>query len=328
VSAVRASGTAAAERLRRLTFLMWVAVAAATLTLALKTAAWLLTGSVGLLSDAAESVVNLAAAGFGLVALRWASRPADEGHAYGHDKANYLSAGFEGGLILIAAATILYSAVGRLIDPVELESVGIGLAVSGAASAINLAVGSMLLREGRRHKSLILEADGRHLITDVWTSLGVIVAVALVAITGWERLDPIIACLVALNILWIGVQLVRESAGGLMDRALTIQELETVESILDRFRSSEVSFHALRTRRSGPRAFISLHILVPGAWSVQRGHDLAEKVESALREDFEQATIFTHLEPLEDPLSFVDTALDREGGGEPSTRPPRADRRR
>jgi divalent metal cation (Fe/Co/Zn/Cd) transporter len=275
-------------RTRRLIAIMWLAVAAAILTLALKTVAWLITGSVGLFSDAAESLVNLAAAGFGLIALKWASRPADEGHAYGHDKANYLSAGFEGGLILIAAVTIIYSAIGRLIDPVGLDSVGLGLVVAVAAALINFAVGRILIREGRRHGSLILEADGLHLLSDVWTSGGV------------------------LNIIRIGSQLVRESAAGLMDRALSDHELAAVEDVLNRFRGPETDFHALRTRRSGPRAFVSLHILVPGAWSVQRGHDLAEQVEAALRERFDQATIFTHLEPLEDPVSFVDTKLDRD----------------
>lgn len=299
-------------RARRLIGIMWLAVAAAIITLALKTVAWLVTGSVGLFSDAAESLVNLAAAGFGLIALTWASRPADEGHAYGHDKANYLSAGFEGGLILIAAVTIIYSAVGRLIDPVGLDSVGLGLVVAIAASLINLAVGRILIREGRRHGSLILEADGLHLLSDVWTSVGVVVAVGLVALTGWDVLDPLIAIAVALNIIRIGSHLVRESAAGLMDRALGEEELAAVERVLDRFRGPETDFHALRTRRAGRRAFVSLHILVPGAWSVQRGHDLAEQVEAALRELFDQATIFTHLEPLEDPVSFVDTTLDRE----------------
>lgn len=299
-------------RTRRLIAIMWLAVAAAILTLALKTVAWLITGSVGLFSDAAESLVNLAAAGFGLIALKWASRPADEGHAYGHDKANYLSAGFEGGLILIAAVTIIYSAIGRLIDPVGLDSVGLGLVVAVAAALINFAVGRILIREGRRHGSLILEADGLHLLSDVWTSGGVVIAVGLVAITGWNALDPLIAIVVALNIIRIGSQLVRESAAGLMDRALSDHELAAVEDVLNRFRGPETDFHALRTRRSGPRAFVSLHILVPGAWSVQRGHDLAEQVEAALRERFDQATIFTHLEPLEDPVSFVDTKLDRD----------------
>lgn len=300
---------------RRLQQMMWLAIAAATATLALKLVAWLLTGSVGLLSDAAESVVNLVAAGFGLIALKWAERPADEGHAYGHDKANYLSAGFEGGLILIAAATIIYSAVGRLIEPVQLESIGLGLAIAVAASAINLVVGTILIREGRRNASLILEADGRHLITDVWTSVGVVGGVALVALTGWDWLDPVVAILVAINIIRIGVMLVRESTAGLMDRALGREELAAVHEVLDSFGGSEVAFHALRTRRAGRRAFISLHILVPGDWSVQRGHDLAEEVEAALRERFDQATVFTHLEPLEDPVSFHDTRLDRDPRG-------------
>lgn len=302
----------AERRIQRLTRIMWLAVAAAVVTLALKMAAWLITGSVGLLSDAAESVVNLAAAGFGLVALKWAARPADESHAYGHDKANYISAGFEGGLILIAAVTIIYSAAGRLVEPAALESLGIGLVIAMVAAAINLVVGQILLREGRRHSSLILEADGRHLMTDVYTSIGVVVGVALVALTGWERLDPLIAILVALNIIRTGTKLVGESAAGLMDRALSQEELAAVESVLERFRGRDTAFHALRTRRAGPRAFISLHILVPGNWSVQHGHDLAERVEAALRESFEQATIFTHLEPLEDPVSFHDTGLDRE----------------
>lgn len=300
------------ERIRFLTRMMWLAIGAATLTLALKLAAWLLTGSVGLLSDAAESVVNLVAAAFGLIALKWASRPADEGHTYGHDKANYLSAGFEGGLILIAAATIIYSAIGRILDPVALDSVGLGLAIATAASLINLVVGRILVREGRRHGSLILEADGRHLITDVWTSIGVFAGVALVSITGWDRLDPIVAIFVALNIIRTGAMLVRESTAGLMDRALSREELDAVEAVLNQFRGPQTAFHALRTRRAGPRAFISLHLLVPGEWSVQRGHDLAERVEAALRERFDQATIFTHLEPLEDPVSFDDTTLDRE----------------
>lgn len=308
-----------AEITRRLTLLMWLAIAAAAVTLVLKVVAWLLTGSVGLLSDAAESVVNLAAAGFGLIALKWASRPADEGHAYGHDKANYLSAGFEGGLILIAAVTILYSAIGRLIDPVALESVGVGLIIAIAASLINLVVGQILIREGRRHESLILEADGQHLMTDVWTSVGVVAGVALASITGLDRLDPIVAIFVTLNIVRIGGMLVRESTAGLMDRALERHEIAAVQEVLDRFRGPQTAFHALRTRRAGPRAFISLHILVPGDWSVQRGHDLAEEVEAALRERFDQATVFTHLEPLEDPVSFDDTRLDR--GPEISRRP-------
>jgi cation diffusion facilitator family transporter len=205
---------------RRLFRLLWLSVAAAAATISLKTVAWLLTGSVGLLSDAAESVVNLVAAVVALGALHWATRPADEQHAYGHAKAEYLSAGFEGALILLAAVTIAVSATDRLLDPQPLSDVGVGLAVAGGAALINLAVGLLLLRAGREHRSITLEADGRHLLTDVWTSVGVIAGVALVAITGWERLDPIVALAVAANIVLTGARLLRSSAGGLMDQAL------------------------------------------------------------------------------------------------------------
>lgn len=289
-----------------------LAVVAAALTITIKLAAWLVTGSVSLFSDAAESGVNLVAALFGLAAVRVATRPADEDHAYGHEKANYLSAGVEGALILLAAFAIIYSAVGRLLDPQELDAIGLGIASVVVASLINLAAGRLLIAEGREHSSMALEADGRHLMTDVWTSGGVVAGLAAVAVTGWQALDPIVAILVAMNIVRVGTGLVRDSASGLMDRALEPAELAAVEAVLERFRGEEVQFHALRTRRSGRRAFITMHVLVPGAWSVQRGHDLAERIEAEVREGFEQATVFTHLEPMEDPISFSDTDLDRE----------------
>lgn len=298
-------------RRAQLTRLIALSIAAAVLTIALKLTAWALTGSVGLLSDAAESVVNLVAALVAFVVVQWSTRPPDEEHAYGHEKADYLSAGIEGALILVAAATIGWAAIDRLLHPSEIESVGVGLAVSVVASLINLAVGRVLITSGRRLDSIVLEADGRHLMTDVWTSAGVVVAVAAVAITGWETLDPLIALVVAANIVYTGVRLVRRSTDGLLDRALTDRELETVTSVLDRFASEEVRFHALRSRRSGSRAFVSMHVLVPGEWSVQRGHDLVERVELDLRAALGNATIFTHLEPLEDPTSFADTGLDR-----------------
>jgi cation diffusion facilitator family transporter len=296
----------------RLFRLLWLSVAAAVATISLKTLAWLLTGSVGLLSDAAESVVNLVAAIVALVALRWAAKPADEDHAYGHAKAEYFSAGVEGALIFVAAAAIAVAATARLLDPRAIEQVGVGLAVSAAASAINLAVALVLLRAGRAHRSIALEADGRHLMADVWTSVGVIVGVAAVAATGWERLDPIIALLVAANILVTGSKLVRRSIGGLMDQALSGPELQTIQQVLEPFESEGVRFHALRTRQAGRRAFISTHVLVPRAWTVQRGHDEAERVEAALRDRLPYATVFTHLEPLEDPRSYDDTKLDRQ----------------
>lgn len=304
--------TAAAARERRLRRLMILAIVTALATIALKTGAWAITGSVGLLSDAAESVVNLVAAIFGLVAVIWASRPPDDEHAYGHEKANYLAAGVEGAMILIAAGTIAYAGVDRLLHPAEVESVGLGLAVSGVASVLNLVVGLVLIRAGRDERSLVLEADGKHLLTDVWTSVGVVVGVALVAITGWQALDPIVALVVAANIVVSGVGLVRRSTDGLMDRGLADAELAHVSSVLERWSCDDVQFHALRTRRAGQRAFVSVHVVVPGAWSVQRGHDLIERLEVDLRATLEPVTITTHLEPMEDPASFADAALDRD----------------
>jgi cation diffusion facilitator family transporter len=290
--------------------LLWVSVAAAVATNALKTVAWLLTGSVGLLSDAAESVVNLVAAVVALGALSWAGKPADEEHAYGHAKAEYLSAGIEGALIVLAAAVIAASAVDRLLHPQGLDSVGIGLAVSAVASAINLGVGAALVRAGRAHRSITLEADGHHLLTDVWTSVGVIAGVAAVAISGWDRLDAIVALAVAVNIVVTGVGLVLRSTAGLMDRALDAAACAEIDAALAGFAARGAEFHALRTRQAGRRAFVSVHVLVPGDWTVGAGHDLAEEVADAIRERLPYVSVFTHLEPVEDPRSYTDTGLD------------------
>lgn len=298
-------------RRARLLKLIGLSIAAAVLTIGLKLTAWLLTGSVGMLSDAAESVVNLVAALVALIVVQWSTRPPDEEHSYGHEKADYISAGVEGALILLAAATIGWAAIDRLIHPEAIESVGIGIAVSAGASLVNLAVGRTLIGAGRELDSIVLESDGRHLITDVWTTVGVLTAVALVAITGWEPLDPLIALVVAGNIVVTGTRLMRRSADGLLDRALSGTELATVDDVLRTFACDDVQFHALRSRRAGSRAFVSLHVLVPGDWSVQQGHDLVERVEGSLREALGNATVFTHLEPLEDPASFADTGLDR-----------------
>ena len=292
--------------------LVWLSIAASVATIALKTGAWAITGSVGLLSDAAESLVNLFAAVFALIIVHWTARPPDEEHAYGHEKADYLSAGVEGGLIILAAGTIAFSAIRRLIDPMPVTDVALGIAIAVLASAINLVVARVLIAAGREHRSLTLEADGRHLMTDVWTTAGVVAGVALVGISGWDQLDPIIALIVAANIVLTGVSLVRRSAGGLMDRALQGDELAQVLQVLERYAGADVQFHALRTRRAGPRAFVSVHVLVPGRWSVREGHDLAERVEADLRDALGHATVFTHLEPREDPASFADTRLDRD----------------
>jgi len=302
------------RRRKRLIRIISIAIAVSLVTISMKTGAWLVTGSVGLLSDAIESVVNLVAALVGLVVILWSTRPPDEDHTYGHEKADYVSAGFEGALILLAAFTIAYAAIDRLINPAGLTEVGIGLAISVVAALINLGAATLLVRTGREEQSLTLEADGRHLMTDVWTTIGVVLGVALVWLTGFERLDPIIALVVAANIVRTGSSLVRDSMSGLMDKALPEDDLTSVQAVLDRYSDETVEFHALRTRKSGRRSFISVHVLVPGEWTVQAGHDFAEKVEEDLRKAVGQATIFTHLEPVEDPLSFADTELDRERG--------------
>jgi cation diffusion facilitator family transporter len=295
-----------------LTRFAWLSIAAAVVTIGLKTGAYFLTGSVGLLSDALESLVNLAAAVVALLMLSVAARPPDEEHAYGHGKAEYFSSGVEGGLILLAAGSIAIAALGRLLDPRPIEQVGLGLGISIVASLINLVVARVLLQAGRHYHSITLEADAHHLLTDVWTSAGVVVGVVAVALTGWQPLDPIIALLVAANILWAGVRLIRRSALGLLDTALPAAERATVVAILDGYARREgVGYHALRTRQAGARRFVSVHILVPGSWSVQRGHNLLERIEREVRATFASTTVFTHLEPLEDPESFADQSLDR-----------------
>ena len=296
---------------RRLTRFVLLSIAAAVATIALKAAAWLLTDSVGFLSDAAESIVNLVGAIVALIAIRVSARPPDDDHAYGHEKAEYFSAGAEGALILAAAVGIAWVAITRLLDPQPISDVGVGVAVSAAAGGLNLVVAILLIRVGREQRSITLEADGRHLVTDVWTSVGVIGGVIAVALTGWDRLDPIIALLVALNIVRTGVQLLGRSAGGLMDHALAPGEQAEIQAVLDAYREDGVEFHALRTRQAGRRAFVSLHLLVPGAWTVQQGHDLAEQVERDVRARLPYATVFTHVEPKEDAASFDDVGLDR-----------------
>lgn len=290
----------------------WLSIAAAVATIGLKATAYFLTDSVGLLSDALESLVNLAAAILMLWIVGVAARPPDEDHAYGHTKAEYFAGGAEGALIVLAAGGIGWTAVDRLLSPRPLEQLGLGLAISVVASAINLGVALILLRAARRHRSIALEADGQHLMTDVWTSAGVLAGIGLVALTGWESLDPIVAILVAINILWTGYQLVRRSALGLLDTALSEGEQARLKAILDRHTGPELQFHAVRTRQAGSRQFISMHVLVPGAWSVRRGHDLLEVIEAEIRAALPGTTIETHLEPLEDPASFLDTGLDPE----------------
>lgn len=295
-----------------LTWYAWLSIAAAIATIALKSSAYYLTGSVGLLSDALESVVNLAAALMALGMLVVSTRPPDDMHAYGYSKAEYFSSGIEGGLIVIAAAGIVWTAVPRLITPRPLEHIGVGLAVSGLAAAVNFAAARFLLDAGKNYRSIVLEADARHLMTDVWTSAGVILGVGVVALTGWSRLDPIIALAVAVNILWTGLQLLRRSTLGLLDTALSREDQQSIKQVLARHEEGGIRYHALRTRRAGRRSFISFHVLVPGDWSVQRGHDLLERIERDIRTAIPGATVFTHLEPIGDPAAWEDLTLDRE----------------
>jgi cation diffusion facilitator family transporter len=289
----------------------WLSIGAALATIALKTLAWWLTGSVGLLSDALESLVNLAGAMMALAMLTVAAQPEDESHAYGHGKAEYFSSGFEGLLILLAAIAIGVAAVERLLHPQAVEQLGIGLIVSVVASIINFVTARILLKAGQQHRSITLEADAHHLMTDVWTSAGVIVGVGLVGLSGWLWLDPALALLVAANIVWTGWRLLRRSADGLMDVALPPEQHQGVVDVLDTYRPQGIDYHALRTRQAGARSFVEVHVLVPGAWSVQRGHDLLEKLEADIRTALPHATVLTHLEPIEDPASHDDIRLDR-----------------
>jgi cation diffusion facilitator family transporter len=295
-----------------LTRFAWLSIGAAVFTIALKAAAYFFTGSVGLLSDALESVVNLVGAGMALLMLTIAARPADEDHVYGHSKAEYFSSITEGLLILGAAAGIITTAIQRLIQPREIQQLGLGLLVTVAASIINLVVARILLNAGKQRHSITLEADADHLMADVWTSAGVIVGVGLVGLTGWIILDPIVAILVTLNIIWTGVQLIRRSVAGFMDEALPEQEQELIQKVLSQYREKGVNFHALRTRQAAARRFISVHVLVPGHWTVHDAHHIAEDFESDIRTALGGAvTVLTHLEPVEDELSMEDMNLDR-----------------
>jgi cation diffusion facilitator family transporter len=299
-----------AERPVPLTRYAWLSIAAAIITICMKSAAYVLTGSVGLLSDALESTVNLAAAIVALLALRILARPADDEYTFGYSKVEYLSSGFEGGMILLAAVSIIITAVPRLFHPVPLEQVGLGLVISAAASLINLAVARVLLAAGKRYNSITLEADAKHLMTDVWTTVGVLAGIALVAVTGFARLDPIIALLVAVNIIFTGIRLLGRSRRGLMDIALPAEETAAVKSILESYEGQGVRYHALRSRQSAARKFLVVHLLVPGAWTVQKGHQLASQIETEVMRAVPYSNIATHVEPLEDPASNRDASID------------------
>ncbi|MHB1009525.1 MAG: cation diffusion facilitator family transporter [Propionibacteriaceae bacterium] len=293
-----------------LTRFAWLSIAAAILTIGLKTGAWLLTGSVGLLSDAAESVVNLVAAVVALLMLRLAAKPPDDYHHFGHTKAEFFSAAVEGGMIFVAAIAIIISAVDRFLHPQPLENVGVGLLISVVASLINGGVALVLLRAGRTYKSLTLRADGKHLMTDVWTSAGVVIGVLLVALTGWQRLDPIIAAAVGVNIVIAGFRLLAESTSGLLDRTLPHEENTEIVAVLLKHTTEEVMFHGLRTRSAGRYGFATFDVLVPGSWSVRKAHDLVEAIEDDLRDVAPDLDVRSHIEPREDPRAYGDHPVE------------------
>lgn len=282
----------------------WLAVATALATIALKAGAWLVTGSVGLLADAAESIVNLVAAVVALIALKIAMKPADANHNFGHTKAEYFSAAVEGVMIFIAAISIGIFAVQRLLVPQPLEAVGVGLAISVVASVLNGAVALLLIRAGRRHHSIALKADGKHLMTDVWTSAGVLAGIVLVWLTGWDWLDPVIAIAVGVNILFAGYALVQESTAGLMDVSLPEEDNERLRAILSSRAGAEVGFHLMRTRVSGTRQFMEFHLLVPDEWSVKQGHDFLEDLSDEIVSEFPRMTVTGHIEPINDARSY------------------------
>jgi cation diffusion facilitator family transporter len=288
-----------------------LSIAAGVTTLLLKFGAWKLTGSVGLLSDAVESIVNLLAAIVALWALTLARQPADKEHAFGHSKAEYFASGFEGLMILGAAVSIAIAAWGRIQDPQPIENVWAGLAVSIVAAGVNGAVALVLLRAGKRLSSITLRADAHHLMTDVWTSGGVLVGVVCVKLTGWLLLDPVVALIVATNIVWTAARLLIETGHGLLDSAIPTEDQTKLDSVLESFRDRGVMIHAVRTRLAGRRRFLEMHVLVPGVWTVQKGHDLCEEIEAAVTGAIPHATVLTHLEPFEDPASWNDQELDR-----------------
>ena len=276
------------------------------MTILLKTLAWRITGSVGLLSDAAESLVNLVAAIIALVALKVSIRPPDKNHHFGHSKAEYFSAGAEGMMIFIAAAVIMYTAVQRFIHPRPIEDVGIGLLVSVLASVVNGLVAWVLLKNGRQRRSMTLIADGKHMLTDVWTSVGVLVGVGLVWLTGWQRLDPIVAFAVGVNILVTGAKLVGQSGTALLDVSLPKEDNEAIRDFLDAHSNDHVKFHAVRTREAGYRRFLEFHMLVPGSWTVKQGHDAMEDLIDEILDEWPEMRVSGHLEPIEDPRSYED----------------------
>ncbi len=288
-----------------------LSIAAALITMGLKFGAYQLTSSVGLFSDVAESSVNLIAALAAFWALTVAAQPADREHTFGHSKAEYFSSGLEGLLILVAAIGICMTAIPRLFNPQPISDLELALGLSLIAAAVNGGVAWILLRAGKRLRSITLRADAHHLLSDVWTSLGVVLGLVIVKITGWLILDPIMALIVAIHIAWVSMNLLNETIEGLMDRALPESEQAVIWATLTAYQTQGIHFHALRTRVAGARSFVSFHVLVPGDWTVQKGHGLCETLEKSIMTALPGTHVITHLEPLEDPVSWSDADLDR-----------------
>ncbi|KAI9133178.1 cation diffusion facilitator family transporter [Acaryochloris sp. CCMEE 5410] len=288
-----------------------LSIAAALITMVLKFGAYQLTSSVGLFSDVAESSVNLIAALAAFWALTVAAQPPDQEHTFGHSKAEYFSSGLEGLLILVAAISIAITAIPRLFNPQPLAELELGLGLSILSSLVNAGVAWVLLRAGKRLRSITLRADAHHLLTDVWTSVGVVAGLVIVKLTGWLILDPIMALLVALNIAWVSSKLIRETMSGLMDSALPEADQAVIRATLTAYQAQGIQFHALRTRVAGARNFVSFHVLVPGNWSVQKGHELCDILEQSIMTALPGTHVMTHLEPIEDPVSWEDAELDR-----------------
>jgi cation diffusion facilitator family transporter len=294
---------------RHLRYPVLLSIGAAVLTLGLKGAAYYVTGSVGLLSDAFESVVNLLAALTAFFSVWYAAQPVDSSHTYGHEKIEFFSSGIEGALILVAAAGIAWYAVHRLLLPELLQGLDVGTILLLGAALINLGAAQVLLRAGRAHGSIVLEADGRHLMTDVWTSAGVLAGLGLVRLTEIKELDPLIGLVVAANIVWTGFDLVRRSFNGLMDHALPLPEQAAVREAIERCLESGMDYHALRTRQAGSRRFVDFHLLVPGAFSVKRAHGITGRIEDAVRTTLPGSEVTVHIEPIEEPAAWHDSAL-------------------
>ena len=288
---------------------MALSVMAAMVTMVLKFVAYEQTGSIGLLSDSVESSVNLIAALFGLWTLSVAVQPADSEHPFGHSKAEYFSSALEGALILVVAFGILLAAVPHLFDPQPLEQIELGLVLSVVAAVINGVVALILLQAGKRLRSITLRSDAHHLLTDVWTSVGIVVGLLLVKITHWQILDPLLAIAVAVNICWVGLNLLKETADGLMDGSLPVHERSAICKILEIYQAQGIEFHALLTRAAGSRNFVIFHVLVPGSWTIQQGHDLCEEIEYKIMNTIQHTLVITHLEPIEDPRSWQDESL-------------------